>query len=140
MELSEEERKRRSENAKALHAKGKFGGNQRGAGRPRVKRATEKIAEEADQNAAMMIKELKQIIKNGSNNEKLKAIDLWLGINMKETDKKEKREQAEIANASREDLIKMIGPKIQQLIDSGLDLSKMLPETIEGTAIDITDE
>lgn len=122
MNISEEERKRRSERAKEMVKKGKIGGDRRseGAGRPKVEKASEKIAKAADRSADKMVKELNNILKNGKPGEKLKAIELWLSIANKESDKQEKKELQQIKNAGREELLKIVGEQIIPLLEAGL--------------------
>jgi hypothetical protein len=142
--ISDEERERRRKRAQEMVKKGIIGGDRRseGSGRPKVKKATEKLAEEADKNAARMIKELKNVLENGKPAEKLKAIDLWLSIAMKEDEKKEKRELEKIKNASREELLQLVGQQIIPLIQSGIKIPGLteIEETITVEAEDITDE
>jgi len=142
--ISEEERQRRSERAKEMVKKGIIGGDRRseGAGRPKVKKATEKVAEEADRNASKMVKELKDVLENGKPSEKLKAIDLWLSIAIKEEEKRDKKELEQIKNASREELIKLVGQQIIPLLQSGIKIPGLdqIEETITVEAEEIKDE
>jgi hypothetical protein len=141
--ISEEERERRSQRAKEMVKKGIIGGDRRseGAGRPRVKKATEKLSEEADRNAAKMVKELKHILEHGKPSEKLKAIDLWLSVAMKEQEKQDKREIEKIKNASREELIQLVGQQIIPLLQSGIKIPGLdkIEEVITVEAEEITD-
>lgn len=59
-EYTPEERERRRKNALELHKQGKFGGAQPGSGRPPTKRrAAQKVAEAAEQNAQSIIEAFK---------------------------------------------------------------------------------
>lgn len=142
--ISEEERERRRQRAKEMVKKGVIGGDRRseGAGRPKVKKATEKVAEEADRNAAKMVKELKNILENGKPSEKLKAIDLWLSIAIKEQEKQDKKELEKIKNATREELIQLVGQQIIPLLQSGIKIPGLdqIEEVITVEAEEIKDE
>jgi glutamate-1-semialdehyde aminotransferase len=142
--ISDEERERRRQRAKEMVKKGVIGGDRRseGAGRPKVKKATEKVAEEADRNAAKMVKELKSILENGKPSEKLKAIDLWLSIAIKEQEKQDKKELEKIKNATREELIQLVGQQIIPLLQSGIKIPGLdqIEEVITVEAEEIKDE
>lgn len=143
MNISDEERKRRSEAAKELHRQGKIGGDRRseGAGRPKVEKATAKIAKAADRSAEKMVRELNNILKNGKPGEKLKAIELWLSIANKEQDKAEKKELQQIQSAGRDELLKIVGAQIIPLLEAGLSVPGLEEEDfIDAEGEEITDE
>jgi hypothetical protein len=75
LELSEEERLRRSERMRQLHAEGKAGGQYgKLGGRPRKKRASEIAAEEIEKKGKELFDHLWDLVENGKEKTKLDAI------------------------------------------------------------------
>lgn len=134
IKISDEERKRRSERAKALHKKGKFGGPNQGQGRKKKVSANEKAAQEASRNAHKIIDAIMDALENGRTGEKLKAVQLWLEIEARELDKKEKRELDKLENASKDELIKFVIDKMAELQSKGISVPNY---DIESTAIEV---
>lgn len=140
LNISDEERKRRSERALQLKAEGKIGGQYgKLGGRPRKPRATEIAAEEARNNAEDLI----QVFKDGIDPEnpmkiRLASANSWFGIEQEEAKLKIQEEKLDfdIEKANRDDLVEYLknalteGPladQIQRQFDA------------ESTAEDITD-
>lgn len=93
LNISDEERQRRSELAKQLHAqvvdpetgRRAFGGRQPGAGRPRKVRAAELVAEEAKKSAKEIVEALKDSLKpENPMSIRLQGARQWLEIENKE--------------------------------------------------------
>lgn len=139
--ITEEERKRRSERAKALHKKGKFGGPNQGQGRKKQTTANERAAEEASRNAHKIIEAILDALENGKPSEKLKAAQLWLEIEAKETDRKERKEVSQLENASKDELIKYVLDKMLELQNRGIKVPNYELESnlIESSAEEVTD-
>ncbi len=134
IKISDEERKRRSERAKALHKKGKFGGPNQGQGRKKKVSANEKAAQESARNSHKIIEALMDALENGKTGEKLKAVQLWLEIEARELDKIEKKELDKLENASKDELIKFVIDKMAELQAKGISVPNY---DIEATAIEI---
>jgi hypothetical protein len=113
--ISEEERKRRSERAKKLVKEGKLGGPNQGQGRKRKTTANEKLAQEASRHSQKMIERLLDIIENGTNNEALNAVKMWVELEFKERERKERIEESELEGKSKDELIKFV---VQKLIEN----------------------
>src|SRR5438552_18397514 len=107
MELSEEEKKRRSELAKSLHKDGKFGGIQKGAGRPRKQRASEVVAEGVREDGNKILKALREALSSKSPSIKLKAALAMLQIERDESEFKIKEEQREYDSMGKEALLEL---------------------------------
>jgi thioredoxin-like negative regulator of GroEL len=120
MNLSPEERLRRSEQAKKQVAEGKIGGKQKGAGRPKTKRAQEHVAEKIRDDAEAIYKALKAALQAESDQTKLKAALAMLDIETKESDHKMKEEQRAYDNMDRENLTRLIKEKLAQLEQAGI--------------------
>lgn len=128
MNISAEESKRRSELAKKLHEGGKFGGVQKGAGRPKTKRATEAVAEAAKEDAHKIVKKLRGLMNSNSDAIALKALLAYLDIESKESDRQIKEQQRQYENLSRDKLLEMIGERFEQLRAEGVDIEGILFE------------
>lgn len=124
-ELPEEERERRSELAKKLHAEGKFGGNQKGAGRPPKERASKYIAEKVAEDAEAIRKALKSGLKDKSASVRIKAALALLEIEREERDYKDKREDRIYDELSREELVKELGSRLPELERAGLNIGNL---------------
>jgi hypothetical protein len=135
MELSDAERKRRSELAKSLHKKGRFGGAQKGSGRPKKERAQEAVAEMVKEDATEIYKAMKAALKSDSPSVRLKAALAMLEIETKEEEFKIKKEQREFDNLSKEKMLELIQERVKQLKDQGFDINML--EVIEGQAAEI---
>jgi hypothetical protein len=114
LNLSPEERKRRSDAAKALVAAGKIGGPRPGSGRPRKKRASELVAEAAESEAKTMIDTLRQTMAPGNPaNVRQNAVKLWLDIEQKEESLR--REEDSWSALSMEQLLEAAAEKLARL-------------------------
>ena len=122
MEISDAERERRRALAKELHAKGKFGGPQKGSGRPKNARAQEVVAEQVRRDASNIVAALRDALNNGKPNERLKAALAMLDIETKETELKIKEEQRAYDNFSKERLIGLVEERLAILKKAGIDL------------------
>lgn len=137
MELTQEERDRRSLQARELHAAGKFGGPQPGSGRPRKKRVSEVIAEKVTDEAQTIYDKLMEVLRDGTHTNSIAAIKALLEIESKESDRSE-REDAQIDNLHRDQLLLLVATQMKELSDRGLipDLTGI----IDGEAIELADE
>lgn len=75
-----------SERAKAMVAAGVIGGPRKGSGRPRKKRASEIVAEEATENAELIVSAFKDALEDddAAHSTKIRAGTEWLAIEQKE--------------------------------------------------------
>lgn len=135
MQLSDEERKRRSELAKSMHKRGKFGGVQKGSGRPRKQRAQEIVAEKIREEADAIFASLKQALKSDAPSVKLKAALAMLDIETKEQELKIKEETRQFENLGKEKMLELISERIKSLKEQGIDLTAL--DIIEGSAIEV---
>jgi hypothetical protein len=126
MELSDEERKRRSELAKKQHEAGVFGGKQEGAGRPKNKRASEIVAEGIKDDAQKILTALRAALKSDSDATKLKAALAMIDIENKETELRIKEEQRAYDNLDRQQLLNLVKERLDQLKESGTDMGDII--------------
>lgn len=141
-EYSEEERKRRSEQAKKNHqivdpvtGKRKFGGPQPGSGRPRKRRLTEALNEKIEGQADNMFHELKSIMTDSkSESNKLRAIQVMLDVAVEES-KFQQQEKKDLDSMSNEDLINLIESGVGKLSENG-----ELNFDFDSTAEEITEQ
>jgi len=134
-ELTDAERQRRSELAKRLHAEGKFGGSEFGklGGRPRRQRATELVAEEARDNAKLIVEAFKDALgKENHPNTRVRAATEWLSIEAKEEELRMKEER-QLEGMHRDQLIAQVAEKLGVLIEAGV-----VPQVVEGEARELT--
>lgn len=132
MELTDAERKRRSEAAKKMHQEGKIGGKQDGAGRP-SKRAQAQVAEGVRDDAQKILKALRAALGSDSPSIKLKAALAMLQIESDEEEHKARTEQRKYERMDREALIALAQERIALLRKSGVNFE----EVIESTARDV---
>lgn len=119
MQISEEERKRRSELAKQLHQKGKFGGKQPGSGRPRKKRASEIVAEQARAEADEIIQVFRDSIRSDNPaSVRLNAAKEWLKIEQSEADL-QLREERQLDGLTTNQLVEMIIGRLERVQQFG---------------------
>ncbi len=130
MELSAEERKRRSDLAKKLNREKKFGGKQEGAGRPKKQRASEVVAEGIREDGEKILGALRTALKAASPSVRLKAALAMLDIERKEFDLQMREEQRAYDNLSREKMLELVHERVQLLKEQGIDIG----EIIEGRA------
>lgn len=133
MELSPEERKRRSDAAKKAHAEGKLGGKQEGAGRPSG-RAQAYVAEQVRKDAPDIVKALRAALKADSATTRLKAAVAMLSIEKDEEEHKAKAEQRKYDRLTKEQLLELAREKVNLLKERGIDFD------VEGTATEIIDQ
>lgn len=140
---SEEELKRRSEQAKKNHqaidpvtGRRKFGGPQPGSGRPRKRRVTEVLNEKIEGEADNIFYELKNIM-TGSKSEanKLRAIQTMLEVATEES-KFQQQEKKDLDNMSAEDLVSLIEGSVAKLSENG-DLNF---DFIDSEAVEVQDQ
>ena len=142
LDITEEERQRRSELAKELHSKvvdpetGRraFGGRQPGAGRPRKIRAAELVAEEAKKNADKIVAAFKDSLDvNQPPSVRLTAAREWLSIENKEAELQLKEEK-EYHNYSDEELALKDSEGMLRLNSTGA-LDQLLGEATDATVV-----
>lgn len=117
--ISEEDRIRRSELARKLNRDGKFGGKQRGAGRPKKQRAQETVAEKIGKEGDSIFTALKSALNSESPSIKLKAALAMLDIETKEEQLQMQEEQRMYDNLSKEKLLELVQQRLIQLGKSG---------------------
>jgi hypothetical protein len=120
MELSPEEKKRRSELAKKLHEEGKFGGPQKNAGRPKKDRAQEVVAEKIRDSGNEIFNALKSALESDSPSVKLKAALAMLDVENSEVEHQRKEAKEDFEDATKEELIQFIIPKLKEFVEAGL--------------------
>lgn len=131
MNISDEERERRRQNALALTAEGRIG-PQFGklGGRPRKPRASEMIAEKVASDADEIYKKLIDILRTGKEGAAIKAIQTMLQV-----EEKERRAQVEevrdLEKAKRDELLEIVATGLRELASEGI--------VIDGWAVEITD-
>lgn len=118
LDITDEERQRRSELAKQMHEQGKFGGKQPGAGRPRKRRVTEVLNEKIEGDANLIYERLKESLDSESEVNKLKAIQIMLDTAKSEMDYQQK-EKRNLEDMSEEDLIALIASGVGKLNEGG---------------------
>lgn len=139
MQISEEERRRRSELAKQLHQKGKFGGKQPGSGRPRKKRASEIVAEQARAEADEIIQVFRDSIRSDNPaSVRLNAAKEWLKIEQSEADLQLKEER-QLDGLTTGQLVEMIMGRLSRVQQFGgvlpEDLANLLESSHEDTQL-----
>jgi hypothetical protein len=139
LQLSDEERERRRRVAQELHAAGRFGGPQPGSGRPRKKRASELVAEEAEKNAAKIVQVFKDGIgENVPISSRLQAARDWLAVEEREERMRIDEEKA-LEGMHRDQLIGVLADRLTKLFDAGVISSPVLEghaEEIEAGDVD----
>lgn len=124
--ISEEERKRRSERARQLVKQGKIGGVQKGAGRPKKERASEVVAEKIREDGERIYRALRKALNSKSDSVALKAALAMIQIEREEEEYQAKEEQRMYENLSREKLLEMVGQHIKKLEESGIDVRNLI--------------
>lgn len=116
--------------AKNAIAEGRFGGKPGQGGRPRIKSATEVIAEEAARSGAAIARRLKDIALNHPDPRRaIEAMDRLTGA--EQTIEKNRRED-------ERELLKMEGDELNELLFERI--AELTGQTIDATAIEVTDE
>ena len=128
MQISDEERDRRSKMARELHAKGKFGGRQPGSGRPKKKRASEIVAEHARAEEDNITEVFWDSIRpDNPASVRLNAAREWLKIEQSEADL-QLREERQLEGLSTTQLVEMIMGRLSRVQEFG----GVLPEELAG--------
>lgn len=136
MKISEEERLRRSENAKALIASGKLGGKQYGklGGRPKNKRSSELVAEKAAEEADKIWKKLREIIFE-SESEKLSLEAIKHVHSLEEQERKVNvEEEVRYEQLKHNELLALVVGNLQALAADG---RIEFAEVIDGDAFEV---
>lgn len=133
MAFSDEERQRRSKRAKELVASGKIGGPRPGAGRPRKKRASEFVAEQAREEAQLIVDAYKSALQEGKPDSiRLQAANAWLAVEHKEAEL-ELKEQKELEDMPRDQLVATIVAGLQKANTAGIiDLPESAIQELNG--------
>lgn len=128
MQISEEERERRRKMARELHSQGKFGGRQPGSGRPKKKRASEIVAEQARVEAENIIEVFRDSIRSDNPaSVRLNAAREWLKIEQSEADL-QLREERQLDGLSTTQLVEMIMGRLSRVQEFG----GVLPDELAG--------
>ena len=129
--ITDEERERRRQNAFELKEKGLIG-PQFGklGGRPKKPRASETIAEEVSKQGEAIFERLIDIVKDGKNAEAINAAMALLKVEEQER-KIIETEVINLEQAKRNELLEFLSKGLQELAEAGV--------VIEGWAGDITD-
>lgn len=131
MQLSDEERRRRSEQARRLHAEGKLGGREFGklGGRPKRKRASELLAEKVADHAQEIWDGLYRLTSDKSSAVQLKALLSLLEIEERERVVKDEEDRA-LEQMRRDELQAHVMEMLERMGAAGL-----LPETLDGEIV-----
>lgn len=114
--------------ARELHAQGKFGGRQPGSGRPKKKRASEIVAEQARVEAENIIEVFRDSIRpDNPASVRLNAAREWLKIEQSEADL-QLREERQLEGLSTTQLVEMIMGRLTRVQEFG----GVLPEELVG--------
>jgi hypothetical protein len=143
--ITDEERERRRERARQLHAEvdpetglRKFGGRQPGSGRPRKVRAAELVADAAQREAKEIAKVFKDAIQpNQPAAIRLQAAKQWLEIENKEATLQMQEDKA-LAQLSHDELLERVATSFARLAGGGhMDpmLTDMMGEPVQGGQI-----
>jgi hypothetical protein len=135
MNLTDEERQRRSEQALELHAQGKLGGAEFGrlGGRPRKPRANETIAELTAAQGKEIFARLFQIVQEGKDSDSIKsAVEL---LKSEELERKiQEQQEVKVELLKRDELLEMVANGFRELESAGI-----LPGIIDGFAVEASD-
>lgn len=131
---SEEERRVRSERAIQLHAEGKLGGPQPGAGRPRKPRMTDAVLEHFQENLPLVIRAIESNLRSKNKAQRERAAEFL--ITLEQTEDKRLRDARgagkDPTQMTREELIELITQGMMAMIQGG-DVDLM------GQIVDLTD-
>jgi hypothetical protein len=129
---TEERRQKQREWAKKAIQEGRFGGKKGQGGRPRIKTATEIVAEEAQKSGAQIARRLKDIALNNPDPRRaIEAMDRLLGS--EQTVEKNKRED-------ERELMKMEGDELNTVLLERLAELTDQPFDVESTAEEVPDD
>lgn len=130
-----ERREAARERARRLVDEGRLGGKQPGAGRPRKKRASEKVAEEAAANAKQIVSAFSDALDESNlPSVRLNAAQAWLKVEQEET-KLQMEEERHVDQLQTNQLIELITKKL-----SRLQQEEVLGDIISEETIDIIEE
>lgn len=136
LQISDEERQRRSELATRLHAEGKLGGSENGkkGGRPRAKSITEAVIEEFRDDVEPVISALKVGLRSESDSTRVRAVQVLTNLEQQMEDRllKARGGGKPLEEMSREELQATILEGVRRLQEQGrLD---------QGDAVDVEHE
>src|ERR1043166_1444853 len=122
MPISEQERERRREMARRLHAEGRLGGSEFGklGGRPRKVRASELVAERAKDEAKLIAQTFLDALQSEKvpMHVKVAAAEKWLAIEHREDELKLKEDKA-LEGLHKDALVSRVGEMLSRLVESG---------------------
>lgn len=121
--------------ARRLVEEGKFGGANRGQGRPRKPRASEKVAELVAGDGKRIYDRLMSILENGTDSNSILAVRELRAIEENERKIVDQEEEQAIENLKKDQLLALVVGKLLELGDKGV-----IPgDVIDGEVIGITD-
>lgn len=124
---------KRREMAIKLAKEGKFGGKQPGAGRPRKKRASEIVAEEASRQAADIVSAFKDALSDDNPAKvRLAAAKAWLTVEQDEH-KLQMEEERYVDKLQTDQLITLIEEKLQRITSAGIAEDVIEAEIVDDT-------
>lgn len=136
MKLSPEERQRRSDLMRRMHAEGKIDPVASGkkGGRPRKVRASEKMAELAASEAQTFFDRMMEIIRHGSDtNARAAIMDL---MKLEEQEREiESEEESRVDQLKRDELISLVAQQLEGLRAAGI-----LPDVVDGEFVEIEND
>lgn len=118
--ITDEERQRRRERAIQLHKEGRLGGSKYGkqGGRPRKVRASEIVAQAAQEHADEIVKAMRDGLRAKQPSIRLQAARQWLEVESKEHDLKVKEDRA-LEQLSTEELVEAVAERFARLAATG---------------------
>jgi len=141
LDITEEERERRRQNALELHAQGKLGGAEFGklGGRPRKKRATEVAAEKIDAEGEKIATKLMELILE-SESEKISLDAIKHAHTITEQERKiEIEEEVRYEQLKHNDLLELVVGNLQRLADEGrIELHEVIDSQPVGEIVERT--
>jgi hypothetical protein len=132
--ITDEERERRRQNALALKEQGRIG-PQFGklGGRPKNPRAATKVAEKVANDGERLYERLMKIVENGVDANAIKAINALMKIEEQERQLEEK-EVINLEQAKRNELLEIVAGGLRELEESGI-----IPGLLSEWTVEITD-
>lgn len=135
--ISEQERQRRSELARRLHREGRLGtrAHQSKGGKATARRASQLAARLIEENHELMSKTLREIMRNGTPSQKLRATEALLKIGLSAERLEVTEHRDEQVHHSREELLEILRSKLTSGPAAAI-LQGRLAD-VDGTAVEI---
>ena len=142
--LTDEQRRQLSERAKEMHRQGKIGGAKYGrmGGRPRKPRASEAVAEAAEQHSAEIVAALRIGVRQGTPEQRSRSAERFLALAQREDQLRLKAQEAasrEKRDLSRDQVMQELVEKLTAGPMGALLRERLgaLPDVVEGHAVEV---